>query len=93
MKRLLIGAGLCALLAAPAWAGEPAKLSLAQMDQVTAGNPCSFAFKSVAVCVQKIDVDQTAVAVAGGFFSSATAINSSDADQVMGDFNTQEFNQ
>jgi hypothetical protein len=36
MKRLLIGAGLCALLAAPAWAGEPAKLSLAQMDRVTA---------------------------------------------------------
>jgi hypothetical protein len=93
MRKLLIGAALCSLFAVPGFAGEPAKLTSAQMDQVTAGNPCSYAFKSVAVCVQKIDVDQTAVAVAGGFSSSATAINASDADQVMGDFNVQEVNQ
>jgi hypothetical protein len=44
MRKLLIGAALCALFAAPALAGEPAKvaaqpitLSLAQMDKVTSG--------------------------------------------------------
>jgi hypothetical protein len=88
MKRLLIGAGLCALLAAPAWAGEPAKLSLAQMDQVTAGNPCSFAFKSVATCIQANTTNQTAVAVSGGgFFSGAAAANFNETEQAQGDFN------
>ncbi len=93
MRKLLIGAALCALFATPGLAGQPAKLSLAQMDQVTAGNPCSKLFKSTAVCIQKIDVDQTAVAVSSGVWSSATAANVSDADQVMGDFNVQEVNQ
>ena len=42
MKKLLIGAALCTLFAVPGWAGEPAKLSLAQMDRVTAGGVCYF---------------------------------------------------
>jgi hypothetical protein len=87
MKRLLIGAGLCALLAAPAWAGEPAKLSLAQMDQVTAGNPCSFAFKSVATCVQSNFTHQTAVAISGGILSGAAATNLNATQQAQGDDN------
>jgi hypothetical protein len=37
MKKLLIGAALCALFAAPSFAGEPVKLSSTQMDKVTAG--------------------------------------------------------
>jgi hypothetical protein len=44
MRKLLIGAALCALFAAPALAGEPAKvttkpvtLTLDQMDKVSAG--------------------------------------------------------
>jgi hypothetical protein len=95
MRKLLIGAALCSLFAVPGFAGEPVKLTSAQMDRVAAGNPCSqFAVKfSRAVCIQKIDVDQTAVAVSTGVFSSATAANVSDADQVMGDFNVQEVNQ
>jgi hypothetical protein len=41
MKRLLIGTALCALFAVPAWAGEPVKLTSAQMDKVTAaGDVC-----------------------------------------------------
>jgi hypothetical protein len=64
------------------------------MDQVTAGNPCTQVANilSAATCIQSIDVDQVAVAVAGGILSSATAANVSDADQVMGDFNDQEVN-
>jgi hypothetical protein len=92
MRKLLIGAALCSLFAVPGFAGEPTKLTSAEMDKVAAGNPCSqFITKfSSATCVQKIDVDQTAVAVGGGKFSSTVAANSSDADQVMGDFNIQE---
>jgi hypothetical protein len=92
MRKLLIGAALCSLFAVPGFAGEPTKLTSAQMDKVTAGNPCSqyFVKFSSAVCVQKIDVDQKAVAISKGAFSNAVAANSSDADQVMGDFNVQE---
>ena len=87
MRKLLIGAALCSLFAVPGFAGEPTKLTSAQMDKVTAGNPCSqyFVKFSSAVCVQKIDVDQTAVAISSGIVSSAGAANVSDADQFMGD--------
>ena len=37
MKKLLMAAGLCALFATPGLAAEPVKLSLAQMDMLTAG--------------------------------------------------------
>ena len=40
MKKLLIAAGLCAVFATPGLAGEPAKLSLTQMDRVTAAGFC-----------------------------------------------------
>jgi hypothetical protein len=40
MRKLLMTAGLCALFATPALAGEPAKLTSAQMDKVTAGRVC-----------------------------------------------------
>jgi hypothetical protein len=88
MRRLLIGAAFCALFAIPGFAGEPATLTSAQMDQVTAGNPCSKAFLSVATCIQSNVVNQTAVAVGGGFFSGASAANLSDNEQIMGDRNT-----
>ena len=94
MKRLLIGAALCALFAAPGFAGErakvatePVKLTLSQMDQVAAGNPCSFAFASVATCVQSNFTHQTAVAIGGGFLSGASAANLNSTLQVMGDKN------
>ena len=94
MKKLLIGAALCALFAAPGFAGQPAKvtsepvkLTLSQMDQVAAGNPCSFAFASVATCVQSNFTHQTAVAIGGEFFSGTSAANLNSTTQVMGDFN------
>ena len=40
MKKLLMAVGLCALFATPGLAGEPAKLTSAQMDKVTAGAFC-----------------------------------------------------
>ena len=76
MKRLLIGAALCSIVAAPALAGEPAKvteptkLTSAQMDVVTAG--CAFA-----ICTQINSTWQnaTAVAVGGSSFLSAFSSN------------------
>jgi hypothetical protein len=78
MKRLLIGAALCALFAAPAWAGEPVKLSLAQMDGVTAGRVeiCTF-------CSNFNATHQTAAAVAVGgssFFSAFSSNASANAE-------------
>jgi hypothetical protein len=94
MRKLLIGAALCALFAAPGFAGEPAKvttepvkLTPSQMDQVAAGNPCSFAFKSVATCIQTNWTSQTAVAVGGGFASGASAANFNSTQQAQGDKN------
>jgi hypothetical protein len=83
MKRLLIGAALCSLLAAPVLAGEPAKLTSAQMDRVTAGRTATCV---VAICVQKIDVDQDATAVAVGGYGDtvAAASNVSVIDQEIG---------
>ena len=51
MKKLLITAGFCALFAAPGLAGEPAKLTSAQMDQVTAGKVCI-------ICVNVAEIGQ-----------------------------------
>ena len=88
MKRLLIGAALCSLVAAPALAGEPAKvtepikLTSTQMDWVTAG---AFCFD----CTNVNRTKQTAVAVAigGGFLFGATAVaaNSNETDQEIND--------
>jgi hypothetical protein len=76
MKKLLISAALCALFAAPGFAGEPVKLSSAQMDKVTAGDFCR-------VCIQRNftrqDADATAVAItgfAGVLSGNATAVAS-----------------
>jgi hypothetical protein len=91
MRKLLIGAALCSLFAVPGFAGEPAKLTSAQMDRVTAGNPCSAKIFSVSAgnnCIQANWTSQTAVAVGGGFGSDATAVNANDNEQIMGDFNT-----
>lgn len=80
MRKLLIGTALCALCAAPALADEPAKvstepvkLSLSQMDKLTAGG---WGFIN-----QSSWVSQTATAVAIGghsffsaFSSNATAV-------------------
>jgi hypothetical protein len=55
MKKLLMAAGLCALFATPGLAGEPVKLSLAQMDMLTAG----FSIRIRDVNVNVAVVDQT----------------------------------
>jgi hypothetical protein len=96
MKRLLIGGAFCALFAAPGLAGEPAqvttepvKLTLTQMDVLTAG--CDFA-----VCTQINETVQNAIATAaavargGGDFSftkaeaEAEAENENETDQRQG---------
>jgi len=84
MKKLLIGTALCALFAAPGLAGEPAKvttepvkLSLTQMDGVTAGDFCAF-------CANFNATSQWATAVAvGGFFgdTEAEAENENETEQ------------
>jgi hypothetical protein len=85
MRKLLIGAALCSLFAVPGFAGEPAKLTSAQMDRVTAGRTAACV---LAVCVQvaRVDQDATAVAIGGGVFAdtNATALNSSYIDQEIG---------
>jgi hypothetical protein len=59
MRKLLIAGGLCALFATPGLAGEPAKLSSAQMDRVTAGG---FSIVDVCtVCTNIADVAQANV--------------------------------
>ena len=85
MKKLLIGAALCTLFAAPALAAEPIKLSPTQMDSLTAG--CDFS-----ICTQfnvtKQWASATAVAVGGGHFSftaaSAEAENENETEQEQG---------
>jgi hypothetical protein len=90
MRKLLIGAALCSLFAVPGFAGEPAKLTSAQMDQVTAGNPCSAKIFSVSAgnnCIQSNVTTQIAAAVGGGAGSLTNASNYNDTDQLMGDDN------
>ena len=96
MKKLLITTALCGLVAAPALAGEPAKvttepmtLTLTQMDGVTAAGFKRGHFKhfkkhggdTCVVCSQINVTNQTAVAVAVGDFATAIASNSNKTDQ------------
>lgn len=72
MNKLLIGTALCALLAGPALAGEsttnePVRLSLTEMDGVTAG--CDFA-----ICAQFNLTFQEAEAEAEAETTSVSAI-------------------
>jgi hypothetical protein len=85
MRKLVISAFALAAMTSFAMAGEAVKLTSSQLDQVAAGNPCSFSFKSA--CVQSNWTSQTAVAVAGGKFSGASAANFNGTTQVMGDRN------
>jgi hypothetical protein len=87
MRKLVISAFALAAMTSFAMAAEPVKLTSSQLDQVAAGNPCSFAFKSVATCIQSNWTTQTAVAVGGGKFSSTSAANLNSTTQVMGDKN------
>jgi hypothetical protein len=82
MKKLLVGAALCALFAAPALSAEPSqvttepiRLNLTQMDGVSAG-ACEFGF-----CSQFNSTWQsaTAVAVGGSSFFSAFSSNAAAA--------------
>jgi hypothetical protein len=84
MRKLVISAFALAAMTSFAMAGEPVKLTASQLDQVAAGNPCSFSIKSV--CIQTNFTKQTAVANAGGF-STAVAANSNSTAQAQGDFN------
>jgi hypothetical protein len=85
MKKLMISALALGAMTSVAMAGEVVKLTPSQLDQVSAGNPCSFAFKST--CVQSNWTSQTAVAVAGGKFSGASASNFNSTAQAQGDRN------
>ena len=75
MRKLVISAFALAAMTSFAMAAEPVKLTSSQLDQVAAGNPCSFAFKSIAVCANVNLTKQKAVAVAKGFGNVATAAN------------------
>ena len=87
MKKLLIGTALCALLAAPAVAAESAKvtnepirLSLTQMDGLTAGTcvVVGFCFQS-----QRNVTRQTAVGVGiGGLVGIGAASNHNATAQI-----------
>jgi hypothetical protein len=84
MKKLLIGAAFCALFAAPVTA-EPVKLSLSQMDGLSAG-ACF-----VAICTQRnfnlTSQNATAVAIGGAALSflsgnaTAVATNVNETEQ------------
>jgi opacity protein-like surface antigen len=86
MKKLLIGAALCALFAAPAFAGDPVQLSSSQMDQVTAGSYGYGGYRHKSCCQQSNynNTYQKAVAIAnsyaywGGATAVATNVNSTD---------------
>ena len=60
MKKLLMTAGLCALFATPGLAAEPVKLSLAQMDMLTAG--FSIRIRDVNVNVAVLDQKNVSIA-------------------------------
>lgn len=80
MKKLLIGAALCALFAAPGFAGEPVKLTPAQMDKVTAGTcvVVGFCFQS-----QRNVTRQNAVGVGiGGLVGVGSASNFNATAQI-----------
>ncbi len=72
MKKLLMAAGFCALFATPGLAGEPAKLTSAQMDQVTAGKVC-------VICVNVAEIAQANVN--SSWFSKVKQKNSASINQ------------
>jgi hypothetical protein len=84
MRKLLIGSALCALLTTPVSAAEPIKLSLAQMDGLTAGATCVFAKCSQFNATWQ---DATAVAVGG---KSKFSFASSNATAVATNVNETE---
>jgi hypothetical protein len=83
MKKLMLSALALAAMTSVAMAAEPVKLTSSQLDQVAAGNPCSFSIKSA--CVQSNWTNQVAAAVAVG--GAAVAANSNNTNQVQGDRN------
>ena len=72
MKMFLIAAGFCALFATPGLAGEPAKLTSAQMDKVSAGKIC-------VVCLNIASVEQ--VNLNESFFSAVRQRNRASIHQ------------
>jgi hypothetical protein len=85
MRKLVISAFALAAMTSFAMAGEPVKLTSSQLDQVAAGNPCSFSVASK--CIQVNVTKQKAVAIAAGGFNTAVAANSNSTAQAQGDFN------
>jgi hypothetical protein len=83
MRKLAISAFALAAMTSFAMAGEPMKLTSSQLDQVAAGNPCSFAFKSTAVCANVNLTKQHAKANAIGVANVAAAANSNVTGQVI----------
>jgi hypothetical protein len=81
MRKLVISAFALAAMTSFAMAGEPVKLTSSQLDAVAAGNPCSFAFKSVAVCANVNLTKQNAKATAIGVANVAAAANSNNTVQ------------
>jgi hypothetical protein len=90
MKKLLIGAALCALFAAPAFAGDPAQVSgpvqltLSQMDSVTAGRSRGGRIvDGVDICVGCANVNTTTQLAAakayGGFVKFSKFSGNADA--------------
>jgi len=78
MKKLLVGTALCALLSGPALADEaakattePVRLSLTQMDGLTAGS----CFGSVCIARNRTTQVAAAVAIGGGSFGSVFSSN------------------
>ena len=79
MKKLLMAAGLCALFATPGLAAEPVKLSLAQMDMLTAG----FSIRIRDVNVNVAVLDQKNVTIAK--FSAVSQTNAASVSQNIDD--------
>jgi hypothetical protein len=81
MRKLVISAFALAAMTSFAMAGEPVKLTSSQLDAVAAGNPCSFAFKSIAVCANVNLTKQHAKATAIGVANVAAAANTNTTVQ------------
>ena len=79
MKKLLMAAGLCALFATPGLAAEPVKLSLAQMDMLTAG--FSIRIRDVNVNVAVLDQKNVSIAT----FSAVSQTNAAAVSQNIDD--------
>ena len=96
MKKFLIGTALCALVAAPALAADPAEtsepitLSVGQMDGLTAGG-CVFAWCSNFNSTYQ-NANAVAVAVGGSSFFSAFSSNASANAYASNDNDTEQEN-